>query len=145
MKTILLHSAFALLLPLAIASCVEPRGAGGDGTRATEDAEDAGAVAVAPAGEDDPTTSQGPQDPLEPGPDFDRSALDGVVGAVRVDGSSTVFPITEIVAVAAGELAPDIEVGLGVSGTGGGFQSFCRGEVDIANASRPIKAAEQKL
>ncbi|MEM8995516.1 MAG: PstS family phosphate ABC transporter substrate-binding protein, partial [Acidobacteriota bacterium] len=83
--------------------------------------------------------------PLEPGPNFDRAALREIRGAVRVDGSSTVFPITELVAVAAGELAPDIDIGLGVSGTGGGFQRFCRGDVDIANASRPIKAVEREL
>lgn len=64
---------------------------------------------------------------------------------VRVDGSSTVYPITEAVAedfqAAAGRR---IWVTVGVSGTGGGFRKFCRGEIDVVNASRPITAAESE-
>lgn len=62
---------------------------------------------------------------------------------IRVDGSSTVFPITEAVAeefiAATGGETP---VTVGISGTGGGFSKFCNGEIDISNASRPIKESE---
>ena len=62
---------------------------------------------------------------------------------VKVDGSSTVYPITEAVAE---EFQKDkknaIKVTVGISATGGGFKKFCRGEVDIANASRPILKKE---
>lgn len=66
-------------------------------------------------------------------------------GQVRVDGSSTVYPITEAVAEAFAEAAPNIRVTVGVSGTGGGFKRFAKNETDISDASRPIKAKEQKL
>lgn len=65
---------------------------------------------------------------------------------VRVDGSSTVFPITEAVAE---EFQIDFRgryrVTVGVSGSGGGFKKFCRGEVDVTNASRPISTSEVAL
>lgn len=61
---------------------------------------------------------------------------------VTADGSSTVYPITEAVAEEYGHANPGVQVTVGVSGTGGGFKRFCRGETDISNASRPIKAKE---
>jgi phosphate transport system substrate-binding protein len=60
---------------------------------------------------------------------------------VRVDGSSTVFPISEAVAEEF-EKETGGRVTVSVSGTGGGFQKFCRGETDISNASRPIRPTE---
>ncbi len=60
---------------------------------------------------------------------------------VRVDGSSTVFPISEAVAEEF-RLATGTNVTVGISGTGGGFQKFCRGETDVSNASRPISEVE---
>ncbi len=63
-------------------------------------------------------------------------------GAVDIDGSSTVFPITEAVAEEFAEIAPSVDVQIGISGTGGGFKRFAVGETDISNASRPIKAKE---
>jgi phosphate transport system substrate-binding protein len=66
----------------------------------------------------------------------------GLSGAVRVDGSSTVFPISEAVAEEFGLTEPGVKVTVGISGTGGGFQKFCGGETDISNASRPIKPSE---
>lgn len=62
---------------------------------------------------------------------------------VTVDGSSTVFPISEAVAEEFQMAQPGSRVTVGISGTGGGFQKFCRGETDISNASRPISATEQ--
>ena len=61
---------------------------------------------------------------------------------VRIDGSSTVFPITEAVAEAFQKNNPDYRVAVGVSGTGGGFKKFVKGEIDINDASRPIKQKE---
>jgi len=61
--------------------------------------------------------------------------------AIEVDGSSTVFPITEAMAEEFGN-ETGIDVNVGVSGTGGGFRRFCAGETDVSNASRPIKDSE---
>ena len=63
-------------------------------------------------------------------------------GLVSIDGSSTVFPISEAVAEEFQKADPNVRVTVGISGTGGGFQKFCRGEIDIADASRPISATE---
>ena len=64
-------------------------------------------------------------------------------GTVKIDGSSTVFPITEAIAEEFKAEEPDVDVRVGQSGTGGGFEKFCRGEIDIADASREIEADEQ--
>ena len=61
---------------------------------------------------------------------------------IQIDGSSTVFPITEAVAEEFQKKHPNVRVTVGVSGTGGGFQKFCRGETHISDASRPITKAE---
>jgi phosphate transport system substrate-binding protein len=62
---------------------------------------------------------------------------------VRVDGSSTVFPITEAVAEEFQKSKRNaVKVTVGISGTGGGFRKFCRGETDVQNASRPITKSE---
>ena len=66
-------------------------------------------------------------------------------GKIVVDGSSTVFPITEAVAEEFSKLYQNIEVPVGFSGTGGGFKKFTVGETDISNASRPIKDSEKEL
>ncbi len=66
-------------------------------------------------------------------------------GAIKVDGSSTVYPITEAVAESFKEAAPNVKVTVGVSGTGGGFKRFAANEIDISDASRPIKGAEAKM
>ena len=69
----------------------------------------------------------------------------GLSGAVQVDGSSTVYPISEAVAEEFIRAEPGVRVTVGVSGTGGGFAKFLRGETDINDASRPIKAEERAL
>lgn len=62
---------------------------------------------------------------------------------ITVDGSSTVFPIAEAVAEEYGKANPSTRTPtVGISGTGGGFQKFCRDEINISNASRPIRPAE---
>ncbi len=63
-------------------------------------------------------------------------------GRILMDGSSTVFPISEAVAEEFQHANPGAGVTVGVSGTGGGFKKFLAGEIDIVNASRPIKASE---
>src|SRR6187200_2038555 len=63
-------------------------------------------------------------------------------GLVTLDGSSTVFPISEAVAEECQRTNPGTRVTVGISGTGGGFQKFCRGETDISDASRPIRPPE---
>lgn len=62
---------------------------------------------------------------------------------VKVDGSSTVYPITEAVAEDF-QIQTKTKVTVGISGTGGGFKKFCRGETDVQNASRPILAKEME-
>jgi phosphate transport system substrate-binding protein len=62
---------------------------------------------------------------------------------VKIDGSSTVFPITEAVAEEFQKAKKQtVKVTVGISGTGGGFKKFCRGEIDISDASRPILKKE---
>jgi len=64
---------------------------------------------------------------------------------VKVDGSSTVFPITEAVAEEfQKETRGSVRVTVGISGTGGGFKKFCRGETDVQDASRPISTSEME-
>nr|WP_153578352.1 PstS family phosphate ABC transporter substrate-binding protein [Bacillus thuringiensis] len=64
-------------------------------------------------------------------------------GEVRVDGSSTVFPIIEAVAEEYTKVHPDVKISISISGTGGGFNRFGKGEVDINNASRVMKQVEK--
>ena len=66
----------------------------------------------------------------------------GVSGDVLIDGSSTVFPIAEAMSEEFSIANPDVNVTVGVSGSGGGFKKFCAGETDVSNASRPIKDEE---
>lgn len=71
------------------------------------------------------------------------AALPAHAQLVKVDGSSTVFPITEAVAEDFQKSKKGkVKVTVGISGTGGGFKKFCRGETDVANASRPILKKE---
>ncbi len=63
-------------------------------------------------------------------------------GRIQADGSSTVGPFTTAAAEAFQGVEPGVQVTVGVSGTGGGFERFCRGETDLSNASRPIKDEE---
>lgn len=69
--------------------------------------------------------------------------VQAAVDIIEIDGSSTVYPITEAVAEEF-QKETGIKVTVGVSGTGGGFKKFCRGDTVISDASRPIKAKEIK-
>jgi len=67
-------------------------------------------------------------------------------GTVTVDGSSTVFPVSEAMAEEFQKMTNGgVRVTVGISGTGGGFKKFCAGETDVSNASRPITKAEIEL
>jgi phosphate transport system substrate-binding protein len=105
--------AFALVAAFAIGACT---GGGATSAPATD-----GAVSEAPA-------SEAPAD---------------LAGTVTIDGSSTVYPITEAVAEEFQLENPDVKVPTAFSGTGGGFKKFCAGETDINDASRPIKADDE--
>jgi len=74
-------------------------------------------------------------------------SLAGFAGTlIKVDGSSTVFPITEAVAEEFQKAeSGQVNVTVGISGTGGGFKKFCAGEIDLSDASRPIKPSEFAL
>jgi phosphate transport system substrate-binding protein len=102
--------AFALMAAFALGACT---GGGAASAPAT-----GGTVSEAPA-------SAAPAD---------------LAGTVTIDGSSTVYPITEAVAEEFQLENPDVQVPTAFSGTGGGFKKFCAGETDINDASRPIKA-----
>ena len=66
-----------------------------------------------------------------------------LAGTITIDGSSTVYPITELVAEEFQLANPGVQVPVAFSGTGGGFKKFCVGETDINDASRPIKADDE--
>jgi phosphate transport system substrate-binding protein len=85
------------------------------------------AVGVAACGDSDDTTGGGGGD---------------LSGSIRIDGSSTVAPLTEAVAEQFESENPDVRVTVGTSGTGGGFEKFCAGETAISDASRAIEADE---
>ena len=76
------------------------------------------------------------------GPVLAASATAGVGGAQRpvtADGSSTVGPYVIAAAEGFQKKNRGVQVTVGISGTGGGFERFCRGEIDLSNASRPMK------
>ena len=98
------------------------------------------AILAAACGDDDDDAPSGTTQTTTSSDDSSDAA--DLSGSVAIDGSSTVFPVTEAVAEEFRAVAPDVRVTVGVSGTGGGFQKFCSGETDISDASRPIKESE---
>ncbi|SEG11559.1 phosphate ABC transporter substrate-binding protein, PhoT family (TC 3.A.1.7.1) [Caloramator fervidus] len=65
-----------------------------------------------------------------------------LAGTIKIDGSSTVYPITQAVAEEFNKQNPNVNITVGISGTGGGFKKFVNGEIDINDASRSIKTEE---
>ncbi len=109
-------------------------------------------MALAACGADQqPSPGVTQQSSLDSGSNIDgdttsTSDYTSLSGDINVDGSSTVFPIAEAVAEEFGYLTNgQVRVTVGVSGTGGGFKKFCNGEIDISDASRPIRASEVEL
>lgn len=90
-----------------------------------------------------PSTATAIQATPAASPDVAQRDLATLEGTITADGSSTVLPITDEVALLFQELAGDVQVEVDFSGTGGGFLTFCNGETDIQNASRPIEADEE--
>jgi phosphate transport system substrate-binding protein len=90
-----------------------------------------------PSAEPPPATTD--EDPLG---SFEEEELSG---RIQIDGSSTVAPLITLTAERFRKQEPKVRVTVGVSGTGGGFERFCRGETDLSNASRPIKDVEREL
>jgi len=64
-------------------------------------------------------------------------------GTIKIDGSSTVFPLAQAAAETFQQQNPGVKITVGESGTGGGFEKFCNGETDISDASRPIEDDEK--
>lgn len=97
-------------------------------------------VAFVACGGDD--TGNGDSTPA-PGTTTQGPNLRDLKGEIIVDGSSTVYPVTAAAAEEFGNLAPNVRISVGISGTGGGFKKFCVGETDIQDASRPIDPNER--
>ena len=77
--------------------------------------------------------------------DTEAFAEEDLSGTIRADGSSTVGPYVTYAAEQFQKQEPGVRITVGVSGTGGGFERFCRGETDLSNASRPIQDEEKKI
>jgi phosphate transport system substrate-binding protein len=92
------------------------------------------ALGVAACGDDEESSSS-----------EDVEAPTDLSGSISIDGSSTVQPFAEAAAELIAEGSPDLEVTVGAAGTSGGFEKFCAGEIDIADASRPIEPEEEEL
>lgn len=97
-----------------------------------DDDDDAGAT-TAPAAT---TAAAGATTPA--GGEIDYDSLSG---EINIDGSSTVYPITAAMAEEFDAVASDVQVNVAFSGTGGGFEKFCAGEIEISDASRKIKTS----
>ena len=95
------------------------------------------AFGVAACGEDETSTTP------ETGSSASETSPQDLSGSIAIDGSSTVFPFAQAAAELFNEEAPDVQITVGQSGTGGGFEKFCAGETDISNASRLIKDDEE--
>jgi len=74
----------------------------------------------------------------------DGTETEELSGTIQIDGSSTVYPVSEAVAEEFRTVQPKIKVSIGSSGSGAGFKKFSRGEIDISDASRAIKEKEIK-
>ncbi|MFN0058106.1 MAG: PstS family phosphate ABC transporter substrate-binding protein [Planctomycetota bacterium] len=98
------------------------------------------ATALSASAQDDRSALARGEQSQEPSP----AKAPKLKGAINIDGSSTLFPISEAVAEEFSKLHPGVRVAVGLSGTGGGFKKFTIGEIDISDASRPIKEGEAK-
>jgi phosphate transport system substrate-binding protein len=75
-----------------------------------------------------------------------RDSGQAATATIKIDGSSTVYPITQAIAKDyQADPKNQVQVAVNISGTSGGFEKFCNGETDISNASRPILKAEMNL
>jgi phosphate transport system substrate-binding protein len=95
-------------------------------------------LGAAACGEDEETTPAG-----SGSGSGEQASEEQVSGKIAIDGSSTVFPFAQAAAELFNEEQSEVQITVGQSGTGGGFEKFCAGETDISNASRPIKDDEE--
>ena len=129
----------AVVMILAVAAC----GPSEQAPAAAPGGSDSSGAAVQPA-----TTAgdSGDSPTAAPGKVIDPGKYAALAGDIAIDGSSTVFPITEAVAEEFGDLTGgQVRAVVGISGTGGGFKKFCASETVISDASRPIKQKEVDL
>ena len=121
MRTKTLLAAFAIgLIAVGVAAC---------GSSSSNDTSSAASDTGTPAVSGDATSTEAPAPSLS--------------GSVAVDGSSTVGPLSSAIAEDFQKASSGVQVTVGVSGTGGGIEKFCKGEIDIADASRAIKDEEK--
>lgn len=102
------------------------------------------ALALAACGGDDDDANTG-NDSVDNASNEGSPDGEGLSGSILIDGSSTVAPLSETAAELFQAENSDVQVTVGTSGTGGGFERFCIGETDISDASRPIKDEEAAL
>ena len=98
--------------------------------------------AAAPAAQAEATKAPAAEVAPASAPEATEEPMVALSGDIIIDGSSTVFPITEAVAEEFRMVHPGVNIPIGISGTGGGFKKFIIKEIDINDASRPIKDSE---
>ena len=100
-------------------------------------------LGAAGCGRDDDDEADAPTTTEEAAGESTEEAAEELSGDIEIDGSSTVGPLTTAAAEAYRGEQPNVNVTVGISGTGGGFERFCANETDISNASRPIDDEEE--
>jgi phosphate transport system substrate-binding protein len=100
-------------------------------------------AAATGCGRERPSDEAVPEEEISEEEAFQPLGEEALGGRVRADGSSTLAPFVSLAAERFTKKNPDVQVSVGVAGTGGGFERFCRGETDLSNASRPIEDEER--
>ena len=136
-----------LLMLMAVAACAIVLMSAACGPSAETPAATGGTTASSTSGDSSTTTTSGSTGTTTTTDKaVDPSMYASLSGDISIDGSSTVFPITEAVAEEFGDLTGgNVRAVVGISGTGGGFKKFCSNETVISDASRPIKQKEVDL
>jgi phosphate transport system substrate-binding protein len=101
-------------------------------------------VAASGCGRERPSDEAVAEEEISEEEAFQPLGEEALTGRVRADGSSTLAPFVSLAAERFRKQNPEVEVSVGVAGTGGGFERFCRGETDLSNASRPIEDEERE-
>ena len=102
-------------------------------------------VLLPACGRERPSAQPAPPAAVEEDDPLGAFEEEAVSGRIQIDGSSTVAPLMTRTAERFRRVEPNVKVTVGTSGTGGGFERFCRGETDLSDASRPIKDEEAQL
>jgi phosphate transport system substrate-binding protein len=100
-------------------------------------------AAVSGCGRERPSDQPVAEEEISEQEAFEPLGEEALTGRVRADGSSTLAPFVSLAAERFRKKNPDVQISVGVAGTGGGFERFCRGETDLSNASRPIEDEER--